>query len=543
MDPKNDVGPRRVGDRIRVAGWEVDPATGEIRRGDRCDRLQPKPMAVLALLIERRGEVVSKDDLLETVWADTAVTDDAVWRCVGELRRKLEMEGVGPVVETLPRRGYRLAADAVAEIAPNASVPAIPELAEERRRPKALLKAAVILLAVCAAALTHQGARSERSTSRDSSPRVVTPLRSAEDFYALGRSLYLRRTLPDLARARQLFEKALEIDPDFAPAHAALANAECAGANATGDRESLARGVSLAHRALEQSPRLADGYKALGFCFQLQGWFHRAAAAYESALEIEPEHLTARHNLAILRRILGRPDLALAAHRELSSRQPAALAVRMAGESRALYLLGELDEAEARALQAMELQPNDQRFRGLVAQIALQRGDLEVARQQIREAFVQHPDDPLVLRAASLAFAAPEARGELLTLLDTRLDASSTDDLDPSAAVTLAAVLNDGERRERLLGAVERREREKLDHGHDGWLPSINLAKAAALRDDRDEALDRLGEASRRGFLDHRWLTDEPAFASLRTEPRFTALLEGLEQRSRELRRSAGLES
>jgi DNA-binding winged helix-turn-helix (wHTH) protein len=80
-------------------------------------RLEPRVMAVLTELARHRGRVVSRQELHDTIWPDVVVTDYTLNRCIYRLRRALDRvagNGDGPgseLIETLPKRGYRLLAD------------------------------------------------------------------------------------------------------------------------------------------------------------------------------------------------------------------------------------------------------------------------------------------------------------------------------------------------------------------------------------------------------------------------------------------------
>ena len=78
-------------------------------------RLEPRVMAVLAELARHRGRVVSRQELHDTIWPDVVVTDYTLNRCIYRLRRALDrVAGNGDgsaLIETLPKRGYRLLAD------------------------------------------------------------------------------------------------------------------------------------------------------------------------------------------------------------------------------------------------------------------------------------------------------------------------------------------------------------------------------------------------------------------------------------------------
>jgi predicted ATPase len=71
-------------------------------------RLTPKALAVIAELASRPGEVVTKNELFESVWPDTTVSDAALVTCIQEIRRALRDNAARPrFIETVHRRGYR----------------------------------------------------------------------------------------------------------------------------------------------------------------------------------------------------------------------------------------------------------------------------------------------------------------------------------------------------------------------------------------------------------------------------------------------------
>ena len=90
-----------------LGGMEVRPATREAVAGGVSEDLEPRVMQVLVALNRRRGEVVSRDELILSCWGGRAVGDDAINRCIARIRRLSESHG-GFSVETIPRVGYRL---------------------------------------------------------------------------------------------------------------------------------------------------------------------------------------------------------------------------------------------------------------------------------------------------------------------------------------------------------------------------------------------------------------------------------------------------
>lgn len=73
--------------------------------------LVPKALETLHVLLERRGAIVEKSELIKLVWPDTNVEDVGLARNISLLRKALEDESEqNPYIETIPRRGYRFAA-------------------------------------------------------------------------------------------------------------------------------------------------------------------------------------------------------------------------------------------------------------------------------------------------------------------------------------------------------------------------------------------------------------------------------------------------
>lgn len=91
-----------------------DPRTGRLWAGRREVKLTPRAAAVLAALIERAGQPVTRDELFRSVWRDAVVGDAALTACIQELRGALEDDARRPrFIETRHRRGYRFVARTV----------------------------------------------------------------------------------------------------------------------------------------------------------------------------------------------------------------------------------------------------------------------------------------------------------------------------------------------------------------------------------------------------------------------------------------------
>lgn len=90
----------------------VEPALNRISSDGETIQVEPKVMRVLVCLVEQAGKVVTREHLLKIVWADAFVGEEALTRCISELRKVLGDDPKNPrAIETIRKTGYRLIAD------------------------------------------------------------------------------------------------------------------------------------------------------------------------------------------------------------------------------------------------------------------------------------------------------------------------------------------------------------------------------------------------------------------------------------------------
>ncbi len=98
-----------LNDGFNLGEWEILPGKGLLRRGDQVERPEPKVFAVLMALAKAGTNLVSKDELVDEAWDGRPTADEAIARCISQLRGHLDDRQVPHVyIETLQRRGYRL---------------------------------------------------------------------------------------------------------------------------------------------------------------------------------------------------------------------------------------------------------------------------------------------------------------------------------------------------------------------------------------------------------------------------------------------------
>jgi DNA-binding winged helix-turn-helix (wHTH) protein/dienelactone hydrolase len=193
---------------IRPSSREVVAAAGER------EILEPRVMQVLVVLARRRGQVVSRDQLIEECWAGRVVGEDAINRCIARVRRLAEAHG-GFSIETIARVGYRLteqpgaAAESPAhpaESPPPAPADISPTL--ERRRPKWIvgLVAGALLLAVGATYIGFAHLREQQHAQHAKTLTEIATLVSKDQY---GAAFVLARPLSAMGRMRNdpAFEK------------------------------------------------------------------------------------------------------------------------------------------------------------------------------------------------------------------------------------------------------------------------------------------------------------------------------------------------
>ena len=117
--------------RYQFREFTLDMRRGALFRGAEEIRLRPKSFGVLQALVDRHGQLVTKDELLELVWGRTVVTEGAITQCLIDVRRAIG-DDAQEIIRTVPRRGYIFTLPVTATDADStaATVPAPIPLAE-----------------------------------------------------------------------------------------------------------------------------------------------------------------------------------------------------------------------------------------------------------------------------------------------------------------------------------------------------------------------------------------------------------------------------
>ena len=125
--------PAPVPTKIRFGAFELDPGSGELRKSGILLKLQPQPFRVLLLLIERAGEVVTREEIQRCLWNDSTFVDfeHGINFSINQIRGALADSAEAPrYVETLPRRGYRFLGTVEQNLVPKLSTTSVRDRGE-----------------------------------------------------------------------------------------------------------------------------------------------------------------------------------------------------------------------------------------------------------------------------------------------------------------------------------------------------------------------------------------------------------------------------
>jgi TolB-like protein/class 3 adenylate cyclase/cytochrome c-type biogenesis protein CcmH/NrfG len=246
--------------------------------------------------------------------------------------------------------------------------------------------------------------------------RAMTPPTenvAAYQEYLLGKQHLAKLTSSSLAEAGERFQRAVELDPNLATAYVGLAHVYLEQVFVSGlpTEELLAKAQQAADRALELDDRLGGAYTALGGIKAVGFDAEGAEAAFERALELNPNDATAYSWYGqLLGSESGRPEEALALHRKAIELDPLS-ADAIANLGRDLSALGRSDEAVDWWKEALEIDPQLGVYDAIGDHYWSVSGELDQAVVWYAKAMSIDPDDPALYATMGWLFlelGAPE---------------------------------------------------------------------------------------------------------------------------------------
>src|SRR5215813_10406365 len=295
--------------------FTLDVQERRLLRKSEAVRLSPKAYDVLVALVQQRGRLITKEELLKRLWPGAFVEEGGPNVYVSALRKALGEDAHRPIyIETVARSGYRF----IAEV------------------------------------------RCDPAGEKSFAP---SPMSRPVELYELvgrGRSHLLSGSYFELPAAVDAFRSAIEIDPTYAPAHAGLARARCVQAafRVVPHHEAFTEAKASALRALAMDSASADAQVALGTVLFLSEWDWTAAErSLQRALEINPDHTEALLQYGSLQEALGRLDDGLRCKQQALARDPRSPGV-LAQIAISYWHQRKYDDTQVWARRALEQDPN-----------------------------------------------------------------------------------------------------------------------------------------------------------------------------------------
>ncbi len=344
--------------RIRIGTWVLDRSDGTLTGEHSTVRLEPKVLAVLLFLVERRGAVVLHEDLLRGVWKDTHVVPGAMARTVSLLRTALGDDAYHPsYIETVPKRGYRLIAE-VEELPPvRPHAPAV----------RLLAAAATVIVLVFLANQSRSKGRADWTWEFDHQSRAGNET------------------------AFEHYSRAVDRNPASAEAHAGLATVFVFRSHYLPERDRWsAAAVESANRALSLDERSAAAERAAGMAYLEVGKFAEAEAHYRRALDLRPDDHNTPLNLGWLLTTTGNVEAAVELLRPRVAVMPDAIGYAYLAE--ALWLAGRSSDATAAARTAAEIEPFARQPQLLLTRSDLVSANRASAQTRLQRLLQAYPD-------------------------------------------------------------------------------------------------------------------------------------------------------
>jgi len=255
--------------------------------------------------------------------------------------------------------------------------------------------------------------------------RVPTANVEAYDCYLRGRQYFHQFQKQSLEFARQMFAKAIEIDPTYALAYAGLADScSVLYTNFDASEANLSNAETASRRALELDPGLAEAHVARGMAVSLHGRHVDAEWEFETAMRLNPQLFDAAYMYGRALTAQGKHEKALKMFERAAELRPEDYVVPgMVGSAYAS--LGRTAEEQlayrrqsTASAKRLELNPDDPRalYMGAIALSHL--GELTRAKDWARQALAINPSDATVLYNVACMYATSGEAEEAITLLE-----------------------------------------------------------------------------------------------------------------------------
>jgi DNA-binding winged helix-turn-helix (wHTH) protein/Tfp pilus assembly protein PilF len=367
----------------RFGSFVLDVRERRLLRSSQPVALAPKVFDTLAYLVEHHGHLVSKDQLMEAVWAGSFVEDASLPRTIHVIRRALGATEETPdhFIQTVPTKGYRFVApvtrvteDSATVVTANPAVAAGAGVGEPRFRRLALLPILILLTLALVMPVWNAVGENDPIESFPSRNGASTDSGAAYARFLVGR-VHLERHHPgDVEKALLEFEAAIQLDPGFSDGYAGKADATFFRYFSSGAHDDIAQARLAVRKAIELDKDSPYAHTVSCRLLATYDWeFADAETSCRRAVALDPGNHEARRELAFLLQSNGRPDDALNQMDAAIALAPTSFNKRSRGLL--LYFQRRFDEAIAQLQQVEAGDPEYRESSRWIARAFEQKGD------------------------------------------------------------------------------------------------------------------------------------------------------------------------
>ncbi len=296
--------------------FRLDANNPSLWRADELVSISPKALETLILLVQKKGEIVSREELIETIWKDTFVEEGNINYTISLLRKIFENKDL---IKTVPRHGYRFTAE-VREISQNghnsAQIAPVKSAPIAKNRPFRWVLVSVFIVGILfLTSFAYFWPVEKPAKASGAEPGQNS---EAMQSYLRGKMILDKRSVENREeKAIDEFQRAVTLDPTLAIAYAGLAEGfATTAAVKTPHPQNLdiyAKARKAVDKALALDNNLAEGYLIRGWIRRNADWdWPGAESDLRRAIALNPNSAIAHQRLAQTLSITRRHDEALA---------------------------------------------------------------------------------------------------------------------------------------------------------------------------------------------------------------------------------------
>jgi TolB-like protein/Flp pilus assembly protein TadD len=292
----------------------------------------------------------------------------------------------------------------------------------------------------------------------------------AYEEYLRGRHHVARRTPEDALKARECFERAIAIDPDYAPAWSGLSLAydllSTSLYNMLSPREGYPKAIEASRKAIALDPDNAEGHTQLGWAlFTYERDMEEVERELRRGIELDPRYPAGRQFYGFMLLALGRFDEGIAEIKAGRDTDPVSL-VANANVGWGYYLARRHDEAIEWCRKVLAMEPNFLRARWILGLALEAGGKLPEAIEELEKARALSKDGPLYVASLGHAYAVAGRTAEAGQCLEDLNEMANTRFVEAGPFALIQIGLGEKDRAfELLFQAEEQREDLHMDIG------------------------------------------------------------------------------